>query len=330
MQHSSSLLTPLSSSNRLHKPDLLLRSLAFTVVYATVIFLLNNFLNFWALWPGALNTLGGLPSAGPYAGFGWLQVLSYVSAPMLALLHVSRLQSESYQDLSNRVSNWAATTIKAAFWMVLLVGMVDMLVSFMRIESLLAPIFGDNITSQLGKPQFRGAYVHLPLMLLSCFIAIRSKGLGFIWLALLVVVAEFLIVITRFVFSYEQAFQGDIVRFWYAALFLFASAYTLFEDGHVRVDVIYTNFSRRTKGIINSYGCIFLGMTLCWAILLLGMWEKTNIIVNPMLSYESAQAGFGMYTKYWLASFLAIFAISMIVVTFSLISVVLFSLFQGS
>ena len=57
----------------------------------------------------------------------------------------------------------------------------------------------------------------------------------------------------------------------------------------------------------------FLGMTLCWAILLLGMWEKTNIIVNPMLSYESAQAGFGMYTKYWLASFLAIFAISMMV-----------------
>ncbi|MDO7585747.1 MAG: hypothetical protein MUQ92_07310, partial [Oceanospirillaceae bacterium] len=81
MQHSSSLLTPLSSSNRLHKPDLLLRSVAFTVVYATVIFLINNFLNFWALWPGALNTLGGLSPARPYAGFGWLQVLSYVSAP---------------------------------------------------------------------------------------------------------------------------------------------------------------------------------------------------------------------------------------------------------
>jgi Na+/alanine symporter len=56
-----------------------------------------------------------------------------------------------------------------------------------------------------------------------------------------------------------------------------------------------------------------MGMTLCWCILLLGMWEKTNVIVNPMLSYESAQSGFGMYTKYWLASFLAIFAISMMI-----------------
>ena len=32
-----------------------------------------------------------------------------------------------------------------------------------------------------------------------------------------------------------------------------------------------------------------------------------------MLSYESAQSGFGMYTKYWLASFLAIFAITMMI-----------------
>jgi TRAP-type mannitol/chloroaromatic compound transport system permease small subunit len=313
MQHSSSLLTPLSSSNRLHKPDLLLRSLAFTVVYATVIFLLNNFLNFWALWPGALNTLGGLPSAGPYAGFGWLQVLSYVSAPMLALLHVSRLQSESYQDLSNRVSNWAATTIKAAFWMVLLVGMVDMLVSFMRIESLLAPIFGDNITSQLGKPQFRGAYVHLPLMLLSCFIAIRSKGLGFIWLALLVVVAEFLIVITRFVFSYEQAFMGDLVRFWYAALFLFASANTLLLEGHIRVDVAYTHFKARTQSWVNIFGVCLLGLPLCFTILTLGMWDRTSSINSPLLSVEVSQSGYGMYVKYLMVGFLAIFAVSMVI-----------------
>mgnify|MGYP002173394486 CR=1 FL=1 len=89
----------------------------------------------------------------------------------------------------------------------------------------------------------------------------RRKTLGGQWLALLVVVAEMSIVVTRFVFSYEQAFQGDLVRFWYGALFLFASAYTLFEDGHVRVDVLYAGFSTRTKGIINTFGCIVLGLS---------------------------------------------------------------------
>ena len=313
MQHSSSPLTSKSSSNALLKQDVLLRSLAFTVVYATVIFVLNNFLNFWALWPGAVNTLLGELPTGHSQSLGWLQVLSYVAAPILAMLHVSKLQSESYQDLSNRVSNWAATTIKAAFWMVLLVGMADMLISFLRIESLLAPLVGEAITTELGKPQFRGTYVHLPLMLLACVIAVRSKGLGFIWLALMVVVAEFLIVITRFVFSYEQAFMGDLVRFWYAALFLFASANTLLLEGHIRVDVAYTHFKARTKAWVNIFGVSLLGLPLCFTILTLGMWDKTSSINSPLLSVEVSQSGYGMYVKYIMVGFLAIFAFSMII-----------------
>jgi len=313
MQHSSSPLNSLSSSSVLLKQDLLLRSLAFTVVYATVIFVLNNFLNFWALWPGALNTLLGKSPTDPAAGLGWLQVLSYVAAPILAMVHVSRLHTESYQNLSVRVSDWAATSIKAAFWMVLLVGMTDMIVSFLRIESILESIVGSDLTTELGKPQFRGTYVHLPLMLLSCIIALRSKGLGFIWLTLMVVVAEFLIVITRFIFSYEQAFMGDLVRFWYAALFLFASAHTLLIEGHIRVDVAYTHFKARTQSWVNVVGVTLLGLPLCFTILTLGMWDRTSSINSPLLSVEVSQSGYGMYVKYIMVGFLAIFAFSMII-----------------
>jgi len=310
MQHSPSSL---SSPSVLLKQDLLLRSLAFTVVYATVIFVLNNFLNFWALWPGAVNTLLGKSPAGPATGLGWLQGLSYLAAPILAAIHVSKLRAESYHNLSVRVSDWAATSIKAAFWMVLLVGMADMLVSFLRIELMLEPIVGKGLTSELGKPKFRGAYVHLPLMLLACFIALRTKGLGFIWLSLLVVVAEFLIVITRFVFSYEQAFMGDLVRFWYAALFLFAAANTLLVEGHIRVDVAYTHFKARTKAWVNIFGVSLLGLPLCFTILTLGMWDRTSSINSPLLSVEVSQSGYGMYVKYIMVGFLAIFAFSMVI-----------------
>jgi TRAP-type mannitol/chloroaromatic compound transport system permease small subunit len=203
--------------------------------------------------------------------------------------------------------------IRSCFWAVVFVGLADVIISFLRVEDLLDNVVGQDLATQLGRSKFRGPYVHIPLVFLGFFVGIFIKHIAFTWLAFLVVIAELLIVITRFVFSYEQAFQGDIVRFWYAALFLFASAYTLFEDGHVRVDVLYSKFTSKTKGIVNSYGSVLMGMTLCWCILLLGMWEKTNVIVNPILSYESAQSGFGMYTKYWLASFLAIFAISMMI-----------------
>ena len=191
--------------------------------------------------------------------------------------------------------------------------MIDVIISFLRVEDLLESVVGKDLSTQLGRSRFRGPYVHIPLVFVGFFIGYYVKNIAFTWLAFLVVIAELLIVITRFVFSYEQAFQGDIVRFWYAALFLFASAYTLFEDGHVRVDVLYSRFNTKTKGIVNSFGSVLLGMTLCWSILLLGMWEKTNVIVNPILTFESAQSGFGMYTKYWLASFLAVFAISMMI-----------------
>ena len=129
-------------------------------------------------------------------------------------------------------------------------------------------------------------------------------------------VAELQIVIARFVFSYEQAFMADLVRFWYALLFLFASAYTLIEEGHVRVDVLYAGFSsERAKAWSNVIGSLLLGIPLCWIILTrLACGGKTNMINGPMLNYEVSQSGFGMYVKYLMASFLAIFyAVSMMI-----------------
>jgi TRAP-type mannitol/chloroaromatic compound transport system permease small subunit len=158
---------------------------------------------------------------------------------------------------------------------------------------------------------FRGTWVHFPLILASIVIASFTRTLGFLWLALLIVIAEFLIVVSRFVFSYEQVFMGDLVRFWYAGLFLFASAYTLLHDGHVRVDVLYTNFSERGKALTNVFGSLFLGIPLCWNILIQGMSGRGSSINSPLLSFEISQSGFGMYTKYLMAAYLIIFAVSM-------------------
>jgi TRAP-type mannitol/chloroaromatic compound transport system permease small subunit len=153
----------------------------------------------------------------------------------------------------------------------------------------------------------------MPLLALSLVIAARTRTIGFHWLALLGVVAELLIVITRFVFSYEQAFQGDLVRFWYAGLFLFASAYTLYEDGHVRVDVLYSGFRPKTRGAFNAFGSLVMGVSLCAVILAFGMWDKTSVITSPLLNYEVSQSGFGMYVKYLMAGFLGVFAVTMMI-----------------
>ncbi|MFB0994679.1 MAG: TRAP transporter small permease subunit, partial [Paracoccaceae bacterium] len=204
--------------------------------------------------------------------------------------------------------------IRSCFWIVLLTGTVDGLLSFMRVENLLIYFMDKSTAASMGYPNFVVPYVHAPLLIIGILLGIFTRTLGFSWLALLIVSAELMIVITRFVFSYEQALMGDLVRYWYAALFLFASAYTLYDEGHVRVDLLYTTFSRRAKGRTNSIGCVLWGGATCAVILVIGMGSKQSIINSPISVFEVSQAGnIGMFIKYQMAAFLAIFAGTMLI-----------------
>ena len=44
-----------------------------------------------------------------------------------------------------------------------------------------------------------------------------------------------------------------------------------------------------------------------------GLGGKGNSINSPLLSFEVSQSGYGMYTKYMMAGFLVVFAISMLI-----------------
>ena len=284
------------------------RTFGWIMVATTLVYVVNNYLNVWLEFPGVVALIAGTSEN---LVLSLVQVLLYVGAILGPLYFVMRTKDRRLRADAMAMASITNFIIRAAFWGVVFVGFVDAAISFLRVEGLLAAVVGEQLATDLGRSRFRGPYVHVPLILLGILFAIRTKTLGFQWLALLVVIAELFIVISRFVFSYEQAFQGDLVRFWYGALFLFASAYTLFEDGHVRVDVLYAGFDNTTKGFINAIGCIVLGFTLCWTIFIYGAWDKASIINSSILNYEVSQSGFGMYVKYWMAGFLIVFAVSM-------------------
>lgn len=276
-------------------------------------FLLNNYLTYWQNLPG-INPIFGKPANGSMPIlWSWLQLGLYAAFLLWAITYVFT-RGKTLREDAERISALNAFLIRAAFFAVVIVAITDTVISFLRVEDLLPGVTGETLAHELGKSRFRGADVHMPLIGLSVVLALLiRRTLGFPWLALLVVVAELLIVICRFVFSYEQAFLADLVRFWYAALFLFASAYTLKEEGHVRVDVFYAGMKAKTKGYVNAIGSVILGMTLCTVILVIGMGGKQNIINSPILTYEVTQAGFGLYVKYLMAGFLGVFAVTMLV-----------------
>jgi len=272
-------------------------------------FIVDVILTFWFGWPG----IGPLLSGGGSIALPSIQLALYVAAIGLAIWYVLTTRGRTLRQDATLSSDINEFLIRAAFWAVFFIGISDTVISFWRAEGMLEGLFGDQMAIELGKSNFRGLWVHVPSALIGVVFAIFLRTPGFFWLSLLVVVAELLIVFSRFIFSYEQPFMADLVRFWYAALFLFASAFTLLEDGHVRVDVLYSGFARRARGRVNALGSIFLGMTLCWTILFVGMWTKSSIIVSPILVFETTQTGFGAYVKYFMAGFLGVFAISMMI-----------------
>jgi len=302
---------------------LLYRAAAAAMVAYVLVFLFNTYLIFVKGWPGPINFL----KHQQWLGFsplrnaledsaisqGWIQFLMLLAVLVFAALWVHKTHHRNLRDDAKLWSDFSAYIIRAAFWAILLIGLVDVFISFLRIENFLEIFVGQELTIQLGRSSFRGTYVLYPMFIVGAIIAYFSKGLDFIWLALLVVVTEFLIVIARFIFSYEQAFMGDLVRFYYAALFLFASSYALVSEGHVRVDVLYASFNKRKKYITNVVGCLILGLPLCWIILLSGMWNRGSSLTGPILTFEGYQQGYGMYVKYIMVGFLIIYAVSMLV-----------------
>ncbi len=302
-----------SSTDPLHTAPTLAsqftRVFAWTTAIATLVYLINVYLTYWQGFPGVIALMTGATDQ-PLA---WVQLASYLASFAIAVFYVMKTPGQPLRADADILNGTVTYLIRAAFWAVVLVGIADAIISFLRVEGLLGTLFGSDLETKLGRSRWRGPYIHMPLVGLGFIIAAFSRGLGFIWLGLLVVIAELLIVLTRFIFSYEQAFQGDLVRFWYAALFLFASAYTLFDEGHVRVDVFYASFSRRVRGQVNYVGAILMGIVFCWVVLALGTWTRSAVIVAPFLSFEVSQSGFGMYVKYLMASFLGVFAVSMMI-----------------
>jgi len=295
------------------------RIFALTMSAWGIMFIFNNVLNFWFDWPGTLSIYGHFGLFGNAAADGgipslaWVQFATYAGSLALIVFVVLSSGQRTLHADSELLGEIAGFIIRAAFWTVLLIGIVDGFISFLRVEGFISSVLGEQLGEDLGRSSYRGQMVHYPIMVLSLFIAKFNRNIGFHWLALLIVTAELMIVVARFVYSYEQAFMSDLVRFWYGALFLFASPYTLIHEGHVRVDILYTGFSRQGKALANTIGCAFLGLPLCWVILTMGMWGKANTINGPLLTFEVTQSGYGLYIKYLLAGFLLIFAISMLV-----------------
>ncbi len=78
------------------------------------------------------------------------------------------------------------------------------------------------------------------------------------WLALAMVLVQFLIVLLRYVYGFSDVFASESVLYMHAALFMLGAGYTLLVDGHVRVDIFYARWEKPRQARVNVAGALLL------------------------------------------------------------------------
>ena len=78
------------------------------------------------------------------------------------------------------------------------------------------------------------------------------------WAALFIVLVQFVVVVLRYAFGIGSIWLTESIIYGHATLFMLAAAWTLRENGHVRVDIFYSEASARTKAMIDLAGALLL------------------------------------------------------------------------
>ena len=141
-------------------------------------------------------------------------------------------------------------------------------------------------------------------------------GKLFSWLLLLMVLLTCLIVILRYLFNIGFIWMQELVRFFYAAVFLICAAYTLAEDAHVRVDIFYSKLSEKKKNIINIFGSLFFLIPVCFII----FYYSFNYVINSWAQLEGSLEERGLHAVFIMKTFIWFFAFMLFAQGFSIIA----------
>jgi len=128
------------------------------------------------------------------------------------------------------------------------------------------------------------------------------------WLSLGMALLTALIVILRYGFNVGSITSQEAVIYMHGCLFMLGAAYTLKTDGHVRVDILYRNFSLRTRAWINSLGGIVFLIPLC--IFILGV--SWNYVLESWAIREVSPEPGGIPAVFLLKSLLPVMAINLL------------------
>ena len=87
------------------------------------------------------------------------------------------------------------------------------------------------------------------------------------WLTLVMVLLTFAIVILRYGFSLGWIWLQESLTYLHVTVFMVVAAWTLQQDGHVRVDIFYSKMSEHSRAMVDLLGTLLFLVPFCLFIL---------------------------------------------------------------
>jgi len=123
------------------------------------------------------------------------------------------------------------------------------------------------------------------------------------WLAVIMVLVQFTVVVLRYVFGIGLILMQESVVYLHGILFMLGAGYTLLRGGHVRVDIFYQPAAPRSKALIDLAGSLLFLLPVC-ALITIYSWPY---IANAWAVYEGSKETSGIQAVFLLKSIILAF-----------------------
>ncbi len=130
-------------------------------------------------------------------------------------------------------------------------------------------------------------------------------GRAVMWLLLVMALAQFAVVLLRYVFGVNEIFMQESITYMHGAVFLLAAGYALLTNDHVRVDIFYREASPKRKALIDLLGTYLFLFPVCLVIL----WAGSPYVARSWAFFEGSADTSGIQGVFLLKSLIPAFAV---------------------
>jgi TRAP-type mannitol/chloroaromatic compound transport system permease small subunit len=88
-------------------------------------------------------------------------------------------------------------------------------------------------------------------------------GRAVAWLALAMVLLQFVVVVMRYVFGLGSVKLQESIVYMHATVFMVGAGYTLLHNGHVRCNIFYSAATPRAKALVDLFGVLVFLLPMC-------------------------------------------------------------------